>query len=78
MSSNPSRPAPRHSRITGRQARRATAAVRYAGPGRPDTSRAADAPHGAAEPRGETGLGPYEARYDISRGYTMDRSIVLP
>jgi hypothetical protein len=25
-----------------------------------------------------TGQGPYESSYDISRGYTQDRSIVLP
>jgi hypothetical protein len=78
MSSNPSRPAPRRGRTTGRRSRRAADAFRYAGPVRPDAGRAAAAPHRGTEPGTETGLGPYETRYDVSRGYTMDRSILLP
>jgi hypothetical protein len=39
---------------------------------------AAGAPPPAVDGRPFAGLGPYESRYEIARGYAMERSILLP
>jgi hypothetical protein len=39
---------------------------------------AAGAPPPAVDGRPFDGLGPYESRYEIARGYGMERSILLP
>jgi hypothetical protein len=40
--------------------------------------RTAGAPPAAPDGRPFDGLGPYESRYEIARGYGMERSILLP
>jgi hypothetical protein len=66
------------SRITRRRHSRVAASDRPAAAAELSASRLQQSGHDPRDSRMEVGMRPYEVAYDVSRGYTGERPILLP